>query len=180
MNAKQAAPTGTTIRVTEVNATEQARRTDEAIAHRAYEIFEQRGGMGWHELEDWRRAESEIRSKLCVGVTSSDDALIVSCDVAGFEMGTVEVWAAPRQITICGNPISHREAAARPRPYCGIIFRVVQLPIEVEPSRVVTTLKRNFLEIYLPIVRFQTGTPGPSTRRVIFGSPLRQEITGLH
>jgi HSP20 family molecular chaperone IbpA len=153
MNTKQAAPAATTIRVTEVNATEQARRFDEAIAHRAYEIFERRGGMGWHELEDWRRAESEIRSKLCVGVTSSDHALSVSCDVAGFETGTVEVWAAPRQITISGKPISHREPAVRPNPYDGIVFRVVPLPLEVEPSRVVTTLKRHFLEIHLPIVR---------------------------
>jgi HSP20 family molecular chaperone IbpA len=152
MNAKQAAPTATTIRVTEVNATEQMRRIDEAIAHRAYEIFERRGGMGWHELEDWRRAESEIRSKLCVGVTSSDDALSVSCDAAGFEMGTVEVWAAPRQLTVCGKPISHREPTVRPNPYHGLVFRVVPLPLEVEPSRVVTTLKRHFLEIHLPIV----------------------------
>jgi len=153
MNAKQAAPTATTISVTEINATEQARRTDEAIAHRAYEIFERRGGMSWHELEDWRRAESELRTKLCVGVTSSDDALCVSCDVAGFETGTVEVWVAPRQITISGKTISHREPAARPNPYHGIVFRVVPLSLEVEPSRVVATLKRHFLEIHLPIVR---------------------------
>jgi HSP20 family molecular chaperone IbpA len=152
MNAKPTAPTATTIRVIELNATEQARRIDEAIAHRAYEIFERRGGMSWHELEDWRRAESEIRTKLCVGVTSSDDALSVSCDVASFEMGTVEVWAAPLQITICGKRISHREPTARPNPYDGIVFRVVPLPLEVEPSRVVTTRKRHFLEIHLPIV----------------------------
>lgn len=153
MNAKQAAPTATIIRVIEVSATEQARRIAEAIAHRAYEIFERRGGMSWHELEDWRQAESEIRTKLCVGVTSSDHALCVSCDVAGFETGTVEVWAAPRQITISGKPISHREPAARPNPYHGLVFRVVPLPLEVEPTRVVTTLKRHFLEIHLLIVR---------------------------
>ena len=153
MNAKQAAPTATTIRVIELNATEQARRIDEAIAHRAYEIFERRGGMSWHELEDWRRAESEIRIKFCVGVTSSDDALNVSCDVARFETGTVDVWAAPRQITVCGKPILHREPAVRPDPYHGIVFRVVPLPLEVEPSRAVTTLKRHFLEIHLPIIR---------------------------
>jgi HSP20 family molecular chaperone IbpA len=153
MNAKATALAEDTIKVTVVNATEQARRIDEAIAHRAYEIFERRGGMGWHELEDWRRAESEVRSKRCVGVTSSDDALIVSSDLASFENGSVEIWAAPRQITICGKPISHQEPAARSYPYRGIIFRVVPLSVDVEPKRITTSLKRHFLEIRLPTVR---------------------------
>lgn len=153
MNTKQGAATATTIRVNDVNSTEQARRIDEAIAHRAYEIFERRGGMGWHELEDWRRAESEVRSKRCVGVTSSDDALIVSCDVAGFEEDSVEIWAAPRRITICGKPIKHQEPKPGSYPYRGVIFRVVPLSVEVEPTRITTNVKRHFLEIRLPMVR---------------------------
>jgi HSP20 family molecular chaperone IbpA len=153
MNANATALAEDKIRVTVVNATEQARRIDEAIAHRAYQIFELRGGMGWHELEDWRRAESEVRSKRCIGITSSDDVVIVSCDVHGFEKGSVEIWAAPRQITICGKPITQLEPAARAYPYRGFIFRVVPLPFEVAPSRITTVLKRRFLEIHLPMVR---------------------------
>ena len=153
MRGKQLVPTVSTIRVTSVNSTEQARRIDEAIAHRAYEIFEQRGGMGWHELEDWRQAESEVRSKLCFGRTSSDDSLRVACDIAGFEEGSVEIWVAPRQITICGKPIGHREKTAGPHPYHGLVFRVVALPAEVEVTRVFTTLKHDFLDIHLPTVR---------------------------
>ena len=152
MNANATALAENTIAVTTVNSTEQARRIDETVAHRAYEIFERRGGMGWHELEDWRRAESGVRSKRCVGVTSSDDALIVSCDVASFENGSVEIWAAPRQITVCGKPITQQEPAARSYPYRGINFRVVPLPLEVEPTRITTNLKRHFLEIRLPTV----------------------------
>lgn len=136
MNANATALAGDKIRVTSVNTTEQARRIDEAIAHRAYEIFERRGGMGWHELEDWRRAESEVRSKRCVGVTSSEDALIVSCDVAGFEDGSLEIWAALRQITICAKPISFQGKEGRSYLYRGIVFRVVPLPVDVEPTRI--------------------------------------------
>lgn len=152
MQPWQSTPIMGAIRAVAVDATEQARRIDQAIAQRAYEIFERRGGMGWHELEDWCRAESEVRDKLCAGVTSSDDELCVSCAVAGLEMGTIGIWAAPRQITIYGKPVLHREPAARPNPYHGIIFRVVPLPLEIEPSRIVTTLKHHFLEIHLPIV----------------------------
>jgi HSP20 family molecular chaperone IbpA len=147
MNAK-------TIAVTTVNATEQARRIDETIAHRAYEIFERRGGMGWHELEDWRQAESDVRSKLCFGLTSSEDSLFVGCDVAGFEEGSVEVWVAPRQMTICGKPFGPKEQTAKSEthPYRGVVFRVVSLPVEVEPGRVLISLERNFLEIHLSTV----------------------------
>ena len=34
--------------------------TREAIALRAYEIYQQRGGAPGHELEDWARAEQEL------------------------------------------------------------------------------------------------------------------------
>jgi HSP20 family molecular chaperone IbpA len=152
MKSQQPTPIMRAIRVITVAATEQARRIDEAIAHRAYEIFERRGGMGWHELEDWRQAESEVRSKLCFGRTSSDDALLVACDIARFEESSVEIWVAPRQLTICGRPTGRKEKAAGSYPYHGLVFRVVSLPAEVETGRVVTTVKHNFLDIHLPMV----------------------------
>ncbi len=34
---------------------------EEEIRQRAYELFEARGGEEGHELEDWLRAEEEIR-----------------------------------------------------------------------------------------------------------------------
>jgi hypothetical protein len=32
----------------------------EQIRQRAYELFEQRGGCGGHDLEDWLQAEAEV------------------------------------------------------------------------------------------------------------------------
>ncbi len=37
-----------------------ASKIQEAIAHRAYELFEARGYQDGHDLEDWFRAESEL------------------------------------------------------------------------------------------------------------------------
>lgn len=143
-----------TIRVAAVNSAEQNRRIDEVIARRAYEIFESRGGSGWHELEDWRQAETDVRSKLCFGRTSSDDLLVVSCDVAGFKEGSVEIWLAPRQMTICGKPLRHREqVSSSAHAYQGIVFRVIALPTQIEPSRAALQLKRKFMEIHLPTLR---------------------------
>jgi Protein of unknown function (DUF2934) len=36
--------------------------TDEHIRLRAYELYEQRGKVDGHELEDWLQAEAELRS----------------------------------------------------------------------------------------------------------------------
>ena len=158
MNTIQSAPMEKAIRIIPVSSAEQARRIDQTIARRAYEVFERRGGMGWHELEDWRQAESEVRSKLCVGLTSTDDALLVSCNLCGFEEGTVEVWTAPRQMTICGKPIRHKEQAAKAAPlYEGIVFRTIALPVEVEPSRAAANVKRSFVEIRLPMIHPKYG-----------------------
>jgi HSP20 family molecular chaperone IbpA len=141
-----------------VDSDEQARRIDEAIARRAYAIFERRGGTGWHELEDWRQAESEVRSKLCFSLSKAHDSFRVGFDVARFEEGTVEVWIAPRQMTICGKAIPHKEQSERAAPlYEGIVFRAIALPVEVEPGRAVASVKRSFVEIRLPLVQVTYG-----------------------
>lgn len=36
--------------------------SEDEIRQRAFELFEARGGQEGHELEDWLRAESEIRN----------------------------------------------------------------------------------------------------------------------
>src|SRR5271169_6556039 len=97
----------TNVLIVPVAAEEQKRRIDAAVAERAYEIFQKRGGMGWHELEDWHQAEAQVRSNVCVGITTQDHAVFIATDAAGFEPGTLEVWVAPRQLTICGNARVH-------------------------------------------------------------------------
>jgi hypothetical protein len=37
--------------------------TDEQIRPRAYQLYEQRGKVDGHELEDWLQAEAELRSR---------------------------------------------------------------------------------------------------------------------
>ena len=42
-------------------ATAEPSNVKEEIRRRAYELFEARGGEDGHELDDWLRAEEEIR-----------------------------------------------------------------------------------------------------------------------
>ncbi len=46
---------------TKLAATAETPNIEEEIRRRAYELFEARGGEDGHEVEDWLRAEQEIR-----------------------------------------------------------------------------------------------------------------------
>jgi HSP20 family molecular chaperone IbpA len=143
------------VKIVALAPAEQTRRIHAAIARRAYESFEQRGPLSWHELEDWRQAE--VRSELCFGLTTRDHAILVGTDVAGFEPGTVELWVAPRQITLSGQAHSYQAQTikTRLRPGESIVFREIPLPYEIDPERVDTKMRGRFLEIKLPKARPQ-------------------------
>jgi HSP20 family molecular chaperone IbpA len=142
----------TSVTIVPVAPEEQNRRIDAAIAQHAYEIFEKRGGMGWHELEDWRQAEAEIRSHLCVGLTTGDHTVVIGTDAAQFDPGTLEIWAAPRQITICGKSRSHGASPVKTHANAEghMAFRQIQLPCAVDCTRARTKVHGRFLEIQLP------------------------------
>jgi len=46
--------------VVEFSLQRQTDVSEEKIRHRAYELFEQRGGEHGHAMEDWLQAEAEI------------------------------------------------------------------------------------------------------------------------
>jgi DUF2934 family protein len=144
---------GEEVRVTIMNADEQTRRVQEAVARRAYEIFESRGSASWHELEDWRQAEAELVHPQCSGQMTLDGALWVGTDAAIFEEGTIEIWVAPRQLTICGKPSVDKMDAHRKHigSHLGgeMIFHALDLPVDVDPSHVAAKFNGPFLEILL-------------------------------
>jgi HSP20 family molecular chaperone IbpA len=140
------------VRILPVAAEEQKRKIDAAVAQRAYQIFQKRGGTGWHELDDWRKAEAEVRCKVCVGITTQDHTVFVGTDAAGFEPGTIEVWVSPRLLTICGRnrargpePLATDVNTARP-----MFFRQIQLPYAVNFVGTHAKFRGRFLEIQLP------------------------------
>ncbi len=127
-------------RIVAVGATEQAHRVQDAVAHRAFEIFEGRGSISGHELEDWRQAETELTSGHCSGQMKLDGSLWVSADAAFFEPDTIEIWVAPRKLTISGKPhVLPSRSIARQEVPAGkdeMVFHVIDLACEVDPLHV--------------------------------------------
>jgi HSP20 family protein len=125
-----------------------------SIARRAFEIFEDRGRALGHDLEDWLRAESELFHPVHVDIAESDDAVMVRAEVPGFTAKELEVGVEPHRLTISGKRESTGEAAGKRTIYSehcvNQIFRTVDLPGEVDSSKVTATLKDGVLELSMP------------------------------
>ena len=141
-----------TIPVISVSAEEQTRRAQAAIAKRAYQIFEKRGGMAWHELEDWRQAENELHGNLCFSKTTADRTLVVGTDPGGFAPGKLEVWVAPTRVTLTGDWHPSLSKGLTNGGYQSFhpIFRSIELDCPVDPSKAQAYIRNQFLEIKLP------------------------------
>lgn len=121
------------------------------IAKRAYEFFESRGYMPGNEVDDWLRAEAELLQPLKLDLTESNDAFAVRTPVPGFKASELMVAIEPRRLTIAGK----RESTA---PTKGTaegrhLFHVLNLGVDIDPSRATAGLRGDMLELVLPKAR---------------------------
>lgn len=133
---------------------ERMQQIYDSIARRAFEIFEGKGGTFGHDLDDWFEAESEILHPARVEVQESDDALIVCAEVPGFCAKELEVSVEPRRVTVRGQKEASDERKKGKTLYTerrsDQIFRVLDLPVEVDPFKTTATLKDGMLELKMP------------------------------
>jgi HSP20 family protein len=125
-----------------------------SIARRAFEIFEDRGRAFGHDLEDWLRAESEFLHPIHLDIAESDDAVTVRAEVPGFTAKELEVGVEPHRLTISGKRETDQDRASKKTIYTehcvNQIFRSIDLPAEVDSSKVTATLKDGVLELSMP------------------------------
>ncbi|MGA7928548.1 MAG: Hsp20 family protein [Candidatus Sulfotelmatobacter sp.] len=132
---------------------ERMRQISDAIARRAYELFEARGYEHGHDREDWFRAESELLTPVPAKVLAIDGGLTIRAEVPGFAHKDVEVHVWPRRLIIYAR---EREKSGRERGKAlpngktsDEIFRVLDLPHEIEPDKITATLENEVLEVTL-------------------------------
>jgi HSP20 family molecular chaperone IbpA len=122
-----------------------------SIARRAYEIFDHEGMGFGRELEHWLRAESELFHPLHFVIRESDNALTIRAEVPGFTAKDLEISVEPRRLAISGTREAKKEHTKGSAVYCeqcsDQIFRVLDLPAEVDPSKTTATLKDGILEL---------------------------------
>jgi len=135
---------------------DRMKETFDAVARRAFEIFERNGRRLGHELEDWLQAESELLHPVCVDISETDSALTVELEVPGFTEKEIEVSVEPRRLTVTGKRESWEEKRKGKTVYSekrsNGIFRTIELPSEVNPAdeAIKATYDRGVLTIALP------------------------------
>jgi HSP20 family molecular chaperone IbpA len=137
----------------------------DAIARRAFEIFEGKGRWPGRELDDWLRAESELLHPMHLELIESDNHVTVRAEVPGFSAKELEINVEPRRLTVSGKRETKNEAKKGNNTIyselcAGEILRIVDLPAEVDISNVAATLNDGILTIKM------TKTPTPKSVRV--------------
>jgi HSP20 family protein len=138
------------------DVSDRIQQTYDAIARRAFEIFDANGRWLGNEWEHWFRAESELLHPVHLEVTESDDNLTVRAEVPGFSTKELEINVEPRKLTILGKHEAQEESRKSKTSKtiysercANEILRAVDLPTEVDSSKVSATLKDGILNIQL-------------------------------
>lgn len=126
-----------------------------AIARRAYELFEIRGGEQGRDWEDWFRAESELLRPVSVIISESEDRIMVCANVLGFDENELSVAVQPRRLSILGQKKMMATETEGGKVeyidwYPDRILRVIDLATEVIPERAWVELQGGVVKFDLP------------------------------
>lgn len=126
----------------------------DVISRKAFEIFESNGRLVGHDVEDWFKAEKELFHPVHFEVTESDNSISVKAEVPGFNEKDLQVTTEPNRLTISGKRGSSKEEKKGKTTYSETcsneVFRVVDLPVEVDTEKVTATLKDGVLQLTMP------------------------------
>ena len=120
----------------------------QAIALRAYQLFEDRGCEDGHDLEDWFRAESEMLLPISFSIDDLDGRLIARAKVPLPTVDDLEVQVQDQRIIICDRgPICHEG----PDQFilCRV-FNAVELPEPIDWTAAEISFQDGMLEITAP------------------------------
>jgi len=136
-----------------------SRRSEEiydSIARRAFEIFESSGRVSGRNHEDWLKAEAELLHPVHLDIAESDEAVTVRAEVPGFSAKELEIRLAPRRLAITGKRQTKQEQSTENTVYSercvDQVFRLVELPAEVNPEKAAATLNEGVLQLAIPKV----------------------------
>jgi HSP20 family molecular chaperone IbpA len=142
------------VRLTFEGAEEQVKAASDAIASRAYELFEGNGCVSGHDREDWLKAEAQLLYPVRVQASESDDAVEVKAEVPGFSENDLEVCVEPRRVVISGNRPSTSNGKKAKTLFGEIgsdrLMKVIDLPVEVNPKSASAALRNGMVELSLP------------------------------
>ena len=127
----------------------EARQMLDAVARRAYEIFESKGRIGGRDLENWFEAESQLFGRSPIDVKETADGVTVLADVRHFSPRDLEVDLEPRRVTIIGK---HQSQSGQPgggssAQATNLLLRRLEMPMEIDTTNATASLNRGVLQL---------------------------------
>jgi HSP20 family molecular chaperone IbpA len=123
----------------------------EKIARRAFSFFEGEGWIQGHDIDHWRKAESEYLTPVALELSETDTELLVRAEVPGFSEKDLEIGVEPERLIIKGKVEKKSEQKKKKTIYSEIssqeIFRNINLPSTIDPEKVTAVLTNGVLEI---------------------------------
>lgn len=136
------------------NVPDRMQQAYDTIERRAFELFDNNGRWFGHDLSDWFQAESEILHPVHLEIAETPDALSVHAEVPGYTAKELDIQVEGNRLTIAGRHESKGETKQGKTIYsercANEIFRSVELPAEVDSTKVSATLKDGVLSVELP------------------------------
>lgn len=128
----------------------------DAVARRAFQIFEGKGCSLGHDLDDWFQAERELLHPMPLDITDADGSLTVKAEVPGFTEKDITINVEPRRLTITGTREIRQTQKKGKTVYTeqtsDQVFRAVDLPADVDAGSgaIKATCDQGMLTITLP------------------------------
>jgi HSP20 family molecular chaperone IbpA len=151
----QPVPSATFIQPCDPEALQQdMQEIQQAIARRAFELFETRNREHGRDQEDWFQAESELLRPVSIAISETADRFSIRANVLGLSENELKVSIEPQRIAIVGREdvilaIEAKEGSAA-ESHPDQILRLIALSSEIDPAGAVVELQSGVLQLELP------------------------------
>ena len=130
---------------------DQLKDMQDRIMRRAYEIFEQNGGMLGRDLDNWSQAERELFWKPAFELIEKDGRFQLEAALPGVDAKDIDIEVTPEDIVLQASTQHNHTEQKGVVHYCefqsGRMFRSIHLPKKIDPDKVKAEFKNGLLRL---------------------------------
>lgn len=133
-------------------AYKMADQIHDQIAQRAFELFCASGRTHGHALQDWCQAETQLFEPVNIEIEQNKTEYTAHAALRGFDAKDIELCADSRHLFIAAKHTETSSEQGLEAVHTYRVFRIVELPSEIDPKAVTAFLSQKSLEVVLPRV----------------------------
>lgn len=124
------------------------------VKRRAFELFEKRGAIPGHDLDDWLQAEREILGWSAAELTDKDGNYEIDLTLPGFDPKDIEISVTPDELIIHANVEQKKESKQGDVEMSEFgsndVYRRFRMPKPIRVDEVAATIDKGILHVKAP------------------------------